>query len=524
MAKKGRPRKKISIEDIKKEITENRLTVQQIADKYKVSPDTIQRRMREASNAEATKKSSGVKPPQEQVEELPTSNSLRDKVHALVDEGYNVSHIARELNISRRTVGRYRDQAPSGAPADKPSSSQPSGFDETTDTGRTVFLKKTRISTLDELIAEFKIDTSIWHCKRFRANKWEVGSVPRATGKGMSWDRPYAFDTPAAEPMENERHNGGLLRVYPLYQVRADFERKVDVEAAKNEINKLREEAEQFSPQFPYIRPRIVSRDSGNVVELSVFDHHFGGLAWGEETGWEDWDLNLARASWDAAFADLFGKADPFRPEKALIVLGNDQLNADNRAGTTERGTQQNMDSRYHKTFEVSKEASKYAIDAALAEYGQVEVVLVPGNHDPLSTWHLGDTLSAWYRNCPQVVIENKPSFRKWWEYGVNMLMFTHGNAGKLDRYPGIMAAERPEMWGRTKWREAHTGDKHHRQLIEMPGASVRILPSLRPPCAWSSENQYVGSIRAAEAYIWNRFEGLIGTAVHSVLPQQRAA
>jgi hypothetical protein len=98
------------------------------------------------------------------------------------------------------------------------------------------------------------------------------------------------------------------------------------------------------------------------------------------------------------------------------------------------------------------------------------------------------------------------------------MLMWTHGNTGKLENYPALMASEQPKMWGATRWREAHTGDKHHRRLLELRGATVRILPSLRPPDAWSSEMQFVGSIRAAESYVWNEREGLIGTAVYSIL------
>lgn len=96
-------------------------------------------------------------------------------------------------------------------------------------------------------------------------------------------------------------------------------------------------------------------------------------------------------------------------------------------------------------------------------------------------------------------------------------MMWTHGNTGKIEEYDKTMAAEQPRMWGDTFWREAHTGDKHHRRLIETKGAAVRILPSLRPPCAWSSENHYLGSVRAAEAYVWSKDDGLILTATHSI-------
>ncbi len=96
--------------------------------------------------------------------------------------------------------------------------------------------------------------------------------------------------------------------------------------------------------------------------------------------------------------------------------------------------------------------------------------------------------------------------------------MLTHGNKGSLEKYGEVMAAERPDLWGQTQWREAHTGDKHHRRVIEFKGSTVRILPSLRPPCGWSSENHYIGAIRAAEAYVWHKQEGLISQATYSIL------
>ena len=380
-------------------------------------------------------------------------------------------------------------------------------FDETAGNRRSICLKKTSIRTLPALIAKCKIDTAVWVCKRFRVNKWEMAAIPRAVGsRKKGWRRPST-----------------KVVVTPLFQVRADFERRPAVEATKHEINLLRKEAAKFSPVFPRIAPRIISRHSGNVAEFSIYDHHFGALIWGKETGWEDYDMKIAREVWERAVVDLIRKAGSWKPERAMLVLGNDQQNADNRQGTTEAGTQQNMDSRYQKVFLESRRASQWAIDALLGEFGAVDVVIVPGNHDPVSAWHLGDSLAAWYRRCRQVRVDNLPTLRKYYEHGVNMLMLTHGNKGKLEKYPMVMAAEQPAMWGRTKWREAHTGDKHHRHEIELPGATVRILPSLRPSCTWGSENMFVGSIRAAEVDVWNVAEGMVGRAFHSVLPAPRA-
>jgi hypothetical protein len=96
------------------------------------------------------------------------------------------------------------------------------------------------------------------------------------------------------------------------------------------------------------------------------------------------------------------------------------------------------------------------------------------------------------------------------------MLMFCHGDGGKRDDYALLMATEKPEMFGRTKFREAHIGHTHQTRLEEKHGVRVRVIPSLSPADDWHSENGFVGNLRSAEAYFWNKKEGLVGTAIYN--------
>src|ERR1039457_3180898 len=126
--------------------------------------------------------------------------------------------------------------------------------------------------------------------------------------------------------------------------------------------------------------------------------------------------------------------------------------------------TPQSIDGRYQKMCDVSTDCSIWAIDVCLRRYGKVEVKMIPGNHDALTTWHLGEGLRAFYRNQPKVQIDNSPNLKKYWEYGVNMVLLTHGYKMKLEELGSVMASEQPEMWGRCWSREAHTGDLHQRR------------------------------------------------------------
>ena len=418
------------------------------------------------------------------------SFEVEEKIFTLRAKGKTTAQIAIALGVNPSTVTRAVARAKQGPPLSAPAA--PREVEQNVVEGDTwqVTLPRTRISTLEELVEHCKIDLKTWQVERFVCNKWEVGA----------------------------KDANGKIVVEPLFQVKAFLRRNRVVDFARAQVEELRREAQSFSPRWPSIKKAPHFAKSGNVAEYSITDHHFGALIWGQETGGPDYDNKIAQAGFESALGNLIRRTRDHKPERAMLILGNDQQNADNRAGTTERGTPQNMDSRYQKIFDISKRASLWAVDTLLGEFGAVDVVIVSGNHDPVAAWHLGDTLSSWYRLCKAVTIDNSPRSRKYYEHGVNMLMFTHGNTGKLTEYGTTMAAEQPAMWGRTKWREAHTGDKHHRELLELKGASVRILPSLRPSCAWTSDNHYVGSLRAAEAYVWNKSEGLVATAVHSVL------
>lgn len=361
----------------------------------------------------------------------------------------------------------------------------------------------TRIRTLKQLAAACDIDLSEWEIYRWKCGTWTTGMKPPAVGATGAWKRR------SGKPIYSRQ-----------YVVMAWMKLKRNVIAAKNEIEELRKKAINYRPHPPVILIR--KAQPGLMCEFSATDHHFGALIWGKETLWPDYDRHIAKYDWEAAFTTLIGRTRDYRPERVLLVLGNDQQNIDNRAGATEAGTPQNSDSRYQKIFAISRDASIWAIDALASITKHVDVIMVPGNHDYLATWHLGDSLHSWFRKSKHISIDYSEGYRKYYRHGVTMLMFTHGNKGKLEEYDKTMAAERPDMWGATKWREAHTGDKHHRRVIELKGATVRILPSLRPPDSWSSENHLIGSLRAAEAYVWDAREGLVGTAVYSILDQRK--
>jgi len=352
---------------------------------------------------------------------------------------------------------------------------------EQTDNSWKVNLDGTPIRTLEDLLAYVKPDLLVWHVKRFKANKWAVAA----------------------------KDADGKLQVEPLFQTYAEFERNPQVAAGLAEIEALRIKADGYAPCYSPV-VRIGKPKNELLALLSPCDVHFGKLCWAEETGGANYDLGIANSLFDTAMAKILDRLSGYDFSKILLVLGNDMLHFDNLIGTTTAGTPQDRDGRYHKVFGVARDASIRLVEK-LRLLAPVEVVMVPGNHDNLAAWHLGDSLQSWFRQCGDVEVDNRPLPRKYKSFGKNLFGFAHGDKGKKADYPLLMAQEEKQLWGVTEYREFYLGHLHSEQTTEKMGVKVRVLPSLTAADSWHSAMGYVGAIRSTQAFVWDSTEGLIG-------------
>jgi hypothetical protein len=255
--------------------------------------------------------------------------------------------------------------------------------------------------------------------------------------------------------------------------------------------------------------------DERHLLEISPVDLHVGKYAWGEEAG-EDYDITIAERVFTEAIDDLLHRASVYTLEKIVLVVGNDLLQTDTLQGTTTAGTYVDTDSRYIKSFRRARAINSWAIHRC-ATIAPVEVQIIPGNHDSLTAFHVGEVLEAEFENDPRVTVNNGARRRKYLRYGVTLLGWTHGNEEKTQDLPLIMAQEEPEAWGQTLHREWHIGHLHKMKETRYTagdsfnGVRVRILPSLCAPDAWHYTRGFVKERRACEAYLWNRKSGYAG-------------
>lgn len=257
-----------------------------------------------------------------------------------------------------------------------------------------------------------------------------------------------------------------------------------------------------------------------NLLELSIFDLHIGKLAWDKETG-EDYDIEIAIKRYKDSITGLLSRVNLSTIERILLPIGNDMVNVDGKSNTTTAGTPQSCDSRFGKMFRAAKELIISTVDE-LTAIAPVDIMIIPGNHDEVTMFTIGEVLDAWYHNNEDVNVFNSPKLRKYYQYGQNMIMFTHGDKEKHQDLGLIAATEQAKMWAETKYREVHTGHLHKTKAInymsvdEFQGFKIRILPSLSGTDAWHHSKGYM-SLKAAEAYVWNKEQGMISNHFYNL-------
>lgn len=277
----------------------------------------------------------------------------------------------------------------------------------------------------------------------------------------------------------------------------------------------------------PVAKPRTRAGGERFLLEISPVDLHVGKYAWGEETG-EDYDIEIAERVFTSAVSELLGRASGYAIDGIVLVVGNDLLQTDSEAGTTTAGTHVDTDSRYVKSFRRARAINSWAIRKC-AEIAPTRVVIVPGNHDSLTAFHVGEVLEAEFHDIKHVEVDNTPMRRKYLRYGVNLIGWTHGNEEKHNDLPLIMAQERPDDWGKALHKEWHVGHLHKAKETRYTagdsfnGVRVRILPSLCAPDAWHSNKGYVHERRACESYLWSKERGYAGHFSANVLPDRAA-
>lgn len=359
-----------------------------------------------------------------------------------------------------------------------------------------VIVSSPRILTEEDLISQFQIDTT----------KWKIESLKVKTSEGYRKDRVVEWHTHGGKT-EGDSVDSGKMLVVPLFHIQAKFVRKTEEIRANLVIQDLLDDVRKKAPAYPEIKYKL-PYDEGMLYEIDIPDIHFGRLTWEAESG-DDYDIKLAYDSVHKVLDELLTWVKNVPVSGILLPIGNDFFNVNSKDNTTVHGTPQQEDTRWQKTFTKGRRLAQEMIDKC-ASVAPVDVLMLPGNHDEEKTFYLGEVLDASYSKNPNVKVDNSPKTRKYRLHGTNLIGFAHGYDEKLYKLPALMAVDEPQLWGKSKYREFHTGDKHHKFDTAEDFITVRILRSLAAKDAWTFRNGFVGSIRAAESFLWNPTKGVV--------------
>ena len=351
-----------------------------------------------------------------------------------------------------------------------------------------------RIITVDDLLNVYSISLEEWEIEKQVVNTWEVGA------KGPD----------------------GSIVTTPLFQVKVWLKKK----QAAYDLNILRnqfiEDIKSLSPTVK-INPKNLTLGKGKLLEVNMFDLHFGKVAWDEEVG-ENYNINIATQRFNDCIDYFVETYKNFNIIQILFPISNDFFNSDRSYpfNSTTSGTPQEEDTRWQNTFRKGRELLINGIQK-LSQLAPVVVKVIPGNHDYERSFYLGDSLQGWFHNDENVTVDNGASPRKYFVFGKCLIGLTHGNNEKTTDLPMIMAQENPVDWAMTSYREFHLGHLHHKKETQLKstneyqGVIIRHMSSLSGTDSWHHKKGYIGARKSAEAYLWDSETGLINQTYYNI-------
>ena len=241
-------------------------------------------------------------------------------------------------------------------------------------------------------------------------------------------------------------------------------------------------------------------------VEISIADFHLA------KKTLEGEDIETKKEQYLAVLSDLVGKImRNFQIGKTVFPISNDFFHTDNYQNQTTAGTPQDVlvgyDHEYEEGFDLLVEAISYL--AAVSD--NLEVILVQGNHDRTKSFYLAHALEIYFQTNRRVSFQREHSTTKSVLLGDTFIGYHHGNC-KIDELPLLFATGKDaSKFGNAKYREIHTGDKHHYMAKEIKGVRIQQMPSLSGTDRWHLDNNYVNNIRAGIALIYDPLLGKIG-------------
>ena len=256
-----------------------------------------------------------------------------------------------------------------------------------------------------------------------------------------------------------------------------------------------------FKVDNPYNNKVIID------VEISIYDFHLAKKTTGLlET------IEKRKEQYLDVLQDLVEKVRScFVIRKIVFPISNDFFHTDNYNNQTTQLTPQDVLVSYDKEYEEGFDLLVTSINYLKAVSETVDVILVQGNHDRTKSFYLAHALEVVFKNNVDILFHRKHSTTKFISLGTTFIGYHHGNC-KIEELPLVFATgtDSCEAFGNAKYREVHTGDKHHYMAKEIKGVRMQQMPSLSGVDRWHEDNNFINNIRAGLALVYHPIVGKI--------------
>lgn len=320
------------------------------------------------------------------------------------------------------------------------------------------------ITTLDELVEFYEIDTDVWQPASTLFNFW--GSEDN-----------------------------------PNFQVRARFEKDKYAETAKYDREEFRRWATEIAPLWDRL-PRELTSDGEHMLEIVLSDLHFGKYSNDDE-----WVGEL-----EAACRELLLRSEDYNVGNVSIVLLGDIFNSEGRRSTTTKGTPQNDSPDWRGTFTSARQVlARIAGEAYNTFECPVNIIVIAGNHDFERSYYLQDSLHAFFYRHPAIDVHLSPGIRSYLRWGNTTIGLAHGDGLKSSELPLLMFRE-SDAAGTTAHHQWHLGHDHTRREEEVQGILIRYFGTPSNAGEWEVTKGYTGNRKEIVGMIFDKEDGEIAT------------
>ncbi len=304
-----------------------------------------------------------------------------------------------------------------------------------------------------------------------------------------------------------------ITNYWSKLQANGDFLSSIFCKRKKSEDYSA-EDFEEFLTTYKstYSPPSVIKWDglkSNKDIEVSVSDFHLAKRYVTQK--------NRAIEKRAEKFFEIVEKlvercAFIYNLDTIVFPISNDFFHTDTYFNTSTKGTPQDVIAEYDKEYEVGFDLLVKCIIFLKSRCKKLKVVLVQGNHDRTKSYYLAHGLNAYFKDADDIEFIRDSAPTKGIKIGNTFIGYHHGNC-KIDELPLVFATN-PKYckdFGESKFREVHTGDKHHYMAKEVKGVRIQQMPSMSGDDRWHRDQNYVHNIRAALVLVYDREKGKIG-------------